>query len=143
MISPVRVLYEQLNRRLRDRGIWGANVFSDGIPAEASRPCLLFYLVSGFDPNETRQQDFQAVVMVKCIADSLDESILGSQQISDLLDDKGAQDCGAIATQSLYWVITTITQNDVVHDVEMFERVRPIYHDGWEFDIMMRSLGNA
>jgi hypothetical protein len=121
--------------------IWGDRVYSDSAPATAEKPYVVYFWSGGGEANETTfAQDARLLLSVKCVADTMQESMTGANRISALLNDQGLQDVGNTITGDNEWAILTITQGGVLHLKEMFEGAMPIYHDGYQFDVSMEAV---
>jgi hypothetical protein len=146
--DSLQTLYEALYVTLAGANvIWGNRVFPDQAGAKAPRPYVLYNQVSGSELNLTHNQDPEYTIQVKCVAgggeagQTMFTAMDGAAAISELLNDKGAQDrndgTGLIVGDD-DWEITTITQDIRVHLVDPFREAAPIYHEGHQFVIRMQ-----
>lgn len=127
-----------VNRLAAPGEMWGVRVWPDRAPANPVRPYALYFINSGGENNRVREADAAFGVTIKCVADTMAQSMQGAARLAELLNDCGTQDIGDDPLDAgLDWVITTITQGRLVHLVEDFGNVEPVYHDGHVFDFVM------
>ena len=135
--SALSAAYEMLHQQLSG-DVWGDRAYPDVVPAGVVRPYVVWFWVSGGEDNNRQIQDASFVFTVKCVANTMAESLAGAQRISELLNDHGTQDDSALPDVSPDWEITTVTQDRAVHLVE-YQDGEPIYHDGNQYLIVMEA----
>lgn len=127
-----------LQNKLSGQSLWADRVYPDAAPAEVIRPYVVHFLVSGGERNERQKKDARFVITVKCVANTMTDSMQGAALIDSLLNDAGSQDDSAF-TCGDGWEITTCTADRLVHLKEMFAGASPIYHDGHQYIVMMEA----
>lgn len=127
-----------INRLATGGEAWGVRVWPDRAPANPVRPYILYFVNSGGERNQVREVDALFSVTIKCVGDTMVQSIAGASRLGELLNDQGTQDVGLNPLDAgPDWEITTVTQGRLVHLVEDFNNVEPVYHDGHVFDFGM------
>lgn len=138
-ISALESLYRALPLALKGAGNWGDRVYPDLAPATVDRPYVVFFWAGGGEANWTRTNDANFVISVKCVANTMQDSMTGAGYIMAALNDKGTQDTRTCITNGADWTITTITADRAIHLVEAFAGANPVYHDGAQFRIIMQK----
>lgn len=138
MAIAFEALLVALNNKLTGQSLWADRVYPDAAPAGVTRPYVVHFYVSGGERNERQKKDARFVLTVKCVANTMTESLQGAALIDSLLSDAGSQDDSAF-TCGDGWEITTCTTDRMVHLTEMFAGADPIYHDGHQYIIMMEA----
>lgn len=135
-------LYQALRLNLANASpIWADRAYADIAPAGVTRPYVVWFAVSG--GRDLVRQDVQSasyVVTVKCVADTLALSLAGQEAIRAVLDDNGTQDRRNTLVQPTGWRVHTITADRAVHVVERFEGAQAIYHDGYQYSVVMEAV---
>lgn len=140
-MTALEAAYKAIRARLASQSeLWGAAVFSDVIPATAEFPVVQFFWSGGGEANGLKKQDADLVITVKCVAESMSDSMTGAARISALLNDKGENDDASDHLNGgSAWRILTCTQEEHVHLVDMWAGAQPIYHDGHRFRLVMEA----
>jgi hypothetical protein len=134
MSHPIGTLYEAVFGALQSLGA----VYADFAPQNATRPYTVFFFVSGGNTREVKNNRQIIVLTVKCVADNLAVAMAGASSINAILADSGRFDGGVIVGDSA-WDILTITQDGDVYLREDDEQVAPIYHVGYQYEIVMEA----
>jgi len=138
MEAALAGLYRALALYLPGDVLIADRVYPDEVPAGVVRPYWVFFFVSGGESNDVHRQDAEFVLTVKCVAETLAQSLDGAGRISNKLNDAGRQDGAAAPIPGTSeWDILTVTQERTVHIVEKFEKAQPIYHDGNQYRFVM------
>lgn len=127
-----------LKHKLEGQSLWQDRVYPDSAPAGVIRPYVVHFYVSGGERNERQKKDARFVITVKCVAETMGESMQGAALLESLLNDAGSQDDQAF-TCGDGWEITTCTQDRLIHIKEMFAGAAEIYHDGHQYIVMMEA----
>jgi hypothetical protein len=139
MATALAALMKAMQGQLRGEPLWGSRVYADIAPAKVQRPYVIFFVVSGGEENRRQIGDARFVMTVKCVAEKQAEALHGADRLEARLNDAGSQDDKAFACGD-GWVITTCTQDRLVHAVEMFGEAQPIYHDGHQYIVVMEEI---
>jgi hypothetical protein len=134
MIHPIRSLYKAVFEALRSVG----DVYADHAPIGVNRPYIVFYFVSGGNTREVVNNRQKIILTVKAVTDGLADGLTLSAQFDNLLADGGLFDGGVIVGDA-DWDICTITQTETVYLVEWDENAKPIYHSGFDYEIVMEA----
>ncbi|MDX2078558.1 MAG: hypothetical protein SFZ02_19155 [bacterium] len=134
-MSAISSLYTAVFDAIRGVGL----VYADYAPQNAMRPYIVFYFTSGGNTREVVNNRQRIVLTVKCVADNVSEAHTMASAFNAILEDAGGQETGVIDGDS-QWVITTITQNGTVHYPEYDSMIVPIYHVGFEYEIVMEEI---
>lgn len=119
--------------------VWDARVYPDVAPPNAAMPYVVYFLSGGGEDNDRIIQDATLSITVKAVANTMTGSMEAAQTISATLNDAGAQEAATVSGH-MGWQISTISQGETFHLVEMFEGVTPIYHDGHIFTLIMEEI---
>jgi fructose-1,6-bisphosphatase/inositol monophosphatase family enzyme len=134
MSHPIGTLYTAVFEALRGLGA----VYADFAPQNLARPYFVFFFVSGGDTRTVLKNRQSIVLTVKCVADTLAIAVSGASSIDAIMADSGRFDGGVIVGDSA-WDILTITQDGNVYLREDDEQVAPIYHVGYQYEIVMEA----
>jgi len=113
-------------------------VYADYAPANINRPYTVFFFVSGGNTRSIVNNRQMVAITVKAVADNLTEAQSLASAFNAILENAGLQDGGAIVGDA-DWDICTITQNGDVYQIEYDEQIAPIYHVGFEYEIVMEE----
>lgn len=134
MSHPIGTLYTTLFNALKPIG----TVYAEFAPVEAHRPYTVFFLVSGGNMRNVPKNRQMMTITVKCVADTLADAFNGASSISGILDDAGLFD-GGVLIGDVAWDVCTITQNEMIKLIEWDEDVKPIYHAGYSYEVVMEE----
>ncbi len=134
MSHPIGSLYTAVYGALQGLGA----VYADFAPQNAKRPYFVFFFVSGGNTREVRNNRQIIVLTVKCVADLLADAVNGASALDATLAEAGRFDGGVIVGDA-DWDILTITQDGDVYLREDDEVVAPIYHVGYQYEIVMEA----
>jgi hypothetical protein len=134
-MSAISALYTAVFDAIRGVG----SVYADYAPQSATRPYIVFYMVSGGNTREVKNNRQRITLTVKCVTDDALAGHTMASAFNAILEDAGGQETGVIDGDSA-WVITTITQNGTVHFPEYDSMIAPIYHVGFEYEIVMEEI---
>lgn len=139
-MTALAALQIMLFNRLRGTDEWGDRVFADMATAGTVRPyCIFFWAGGGDELIRQGVQNARLVMTVKCVADTQGAAFGGAARIEALLRSQGSQEEAGIPATS-GWVVTTVTQDRVVHLVEAWEGAERIYHDGHQYIFRMETI---
>jgi hypothetical protein len=127
-----QILYQQLSGG-------GYAVYADIAPAGIARPYLVFFVAAGGESNRRRVRDAEFVVTVKCVSNDGASAYTGAAYIETMLNDHGSQDTTPLSATNEDWDVTTITQDRVIDQVEMYEQAAPVYHAGHQYQVVMEA----
>ena len=134
MSHPIGSLYEAVFGALKPLGA----VYADFAPQNAERPYTVFFFVSGGNTREVKNNRQIITLTVKYVADLLSVAVAGASAFDAILSESGRFDGGVIVGDSA-WDILTITQDGNVYLREDDEQVAPIYHVGYQYEIVMEA----
>lgn len=140
--TAIGALYQILRAHLAaNDGLWQTRAHPlEVIPAKVSRPYVVYFVVAGGDGQEIRTERARLVVSVKCVGDTLGDSLAGAERIRAYLDNSGTQDTNPRLPSLTSWAVTTVSIDRVISLVERFEGAQPIYHNGNQFVFTMERL---
>ena len=135
----LHVLRKVIYRQLVNETLWGAEVYPERAPAKASRPYVVYFHVAG--GNEvvtTGGGNARYIMTIKAVADRLEEALLCSQRIRELMDNHGSQEPAALPLHD-DWDVTTTTRGRTVSVPDMFAGALPLYHEGDQYEFVMEE----
>ena len=138
-LTALESVYRALPVNLKGVGNWGDRVYPDQAPANVQRPYVIFFWAGGGEANWTRHNDADLIISVKCVANTMQESMTGAGLIAAALNDKGTQDSTSPLVNGADWTITTVTSDRVIHMVEAEANAVPIYHDGAQYRVILQK----
>jgi hypothetical protein len=130
--------YRVVHTALSGQGSWGTRVWADVVPAGVARPYAVYHVQADLAPNQVVGQDAEVEIAVKVVADTLAAAMTGAGVAHDLLDGAGEGESGALAAAG-GWTLCTVTAVQGVHLVERYEGAKPIYHEGFVFQLVLRK----
>ena len=134
---PIRTLYTSVKNALN--AIDGHEAFAEFAPIGAERPYIVFFLASGSDTRTNPKNRQMMTLTVKCVANTLSEALTGASALDGILANGGLFNRGGIVGDG-DWAICTIIRNGTVNLVEFDEQVKPIYHSGYSYEIVMEVM---
>lgn len=134
-MSAMSTIYQLLKSNLNPLG----KVYAIQAPENENRPYTVFFASSAENTRQQKKTRVNALLVVKCVADTLARGFEGADALDAILHGSGALQSGAIVGDSA-WRITTITQVGHINTVEQYEGVEPIYHVGYEYEIVMEAI---
>jgi len=135
MSHPLQTLYTSVQNALKTHG----DAYAEFAPIGASRPFFVYFLASGNDTRTTPKNRQIMTLTVKCVADTLGEALTGASALDGVLANGGIFNRGVIVGDG-DWAICTIIRNGTVNLVEFDEQVKPIYHSGYSYEIVMEVM---
>lgn len=137
--TALAAAYRAIHARLAGGNeAWGTSVYADVVPAGASFPLVTYFWTGGGDVNGRRGQDAELMIAVKAVSYSQPEAFTLAARISELLDNHGITDNSADSLNGGNdWYILTCTQEEAIHQVDLWSGTRPIYHAGARYRLVM------
>ena len=130
----IDALYGALHIHLN--GLCGGRVFPDLAPAKTITPFVVYSFESGGETDTRRRETSALTLVIKCVAQELDDAFTNARLIRDLLRDAGAQEGNTLPTDS-DWHLLTVSQGLLVHMVEVWEDGSVFYHTGHQYTFVM------
>lgn len=126
-------LYRVLHLHLTPLG----STFSDVAPADTARPYVVFFHQSGGNTNRRKRKNETHTLIVRCVADRIEDSFAKALIVEGLLHDNGSQGSNTLPADP-DWIITTVTQGQLIHLVEIWNG-QPLYMTGHQYIFNMEE----
>lgn len=105
-------------------------------PAKTPTPFVVYAFQAGGEADRRRKETSTLTLVIKCIAEQLDDAMSTARQIRDLLRQQGDQEDNTLPTDA-DWRITTVSQGVLIDMVEVWEDGRIFYHSGSQYTFTM------
>lgn len=130
----IEALYSLLPLHLAT--LCGGRVFPLLAPARTVTPFIVYSFTAGGETDRRRRENSTLTLVVKCIANRLEDSFLNARLIRDLLRDQGDQEGNTLPSDA-EWRVTTVSQGTLIQMVEVWEDGTIFYHTGHEYTFTM------
>jgi hypothetical protein len=136
----VLALYRALRERLTNNpsSLWGVRAYGTRADDKAERPYVVYTIAAerqGDLPNESN-----SVIDVVCVAESVEESMIGAGVIDELINNMGVQDRDTpipLVTGSV-WTCYSITREELIHMPITTESKVDLYITGAKYRVNMQ-----
>lgn len=137
--TAISACYRTLRAHLSaEDALWGGRAYPlEVLPAQTVKPYVVFFVASAIEPQDLAVQRAELVVSVKCVAETLGDSLAGASRIRAYLDDSGTQDISPRLPTLATWEVTAVTLDRAIHLQEAVTPDGVIYHDGHQYLITM------
>lgn len=133
-------LYRALRERLTNNpsSLWGLRAYGTRADDKAERPYVVYTVsaeMQGALPNES-----ESVIDVVCVAESVEESMIGAGAIDELINNMGVQDRGTpipLVTGSV-WTCHSVTREQFIHIPMTTEAKVDLYITGAKYRVNMQ-----
>lgn len=137
----IEAVYAALHSHLI--GLCGGRVYPDLAPVGTTSPFVVYSFESGGNTDRRNRDNSTLTLLIKCIADRLEDSFSVARQIRDLLQDNGTQGTNTLPVNA-EWEITTVTQGLLIHIVETYDNSSLIlYHTGHQYAFNLEKLSDG
>lgn len=132
--------YRGLRQRLTSSpsSLWGAHAYGSRADSKAERPYVVYSIASSVQGDLTNEEEL--IIDVVCIADSVEQSMMGAAALDALVNEQGSQDrgCTTPLPTGAVWDCRTITREQTTHIPFVTETNEERYQTGGRYRFSMQ-----
>lgn len=133
-------LYRALRERLTNNSssLWGVKAYGTRADDKATPPYVVYTVAA--ETQGALRNESESVIDVVCIAESVEESMIGAGAIDDLINNQGVQDRDSTnpLVTGVVWTCHSITREQFIHMAITTEAKVDLYVTGAKYRVNMQ-----